>query len=1089
MAIIQESNAVFYHPLDDKRAGFPLAAMKWSGNSTFDTAKVSSGAHPGDGTVMAWTTNTGTGGAAVDFLGSRVIRVKQGNTVPEVSVGVLDATNTTWGADTIATGAPVAVGGSQRIVWVGDDGFILSYKSGSNTNNVIAGTVSGTTVTLGSVANPNSSVNTAEILRVGHGSGFAVILFYFVSPNMFSVVLTRTGTSVSVGAQTATGSATGEIAFTRLPDVDEFIIMYKRSDIQAGLTRVGRIVGTQVFYTSESQFFAGSGGNPDGLNMVGNFGITAPCKHVVVVAYTANGGGLPPGQTLQHKAGMVNYNTFGNVAIGWGTSAGHRNFGNVNGLDVQAIDESSFVSIYSGTGGPNEARTNFGIITGGGAEITFVGEADWIAPVTSVAPTTTWDAIELPEGSRIVVATGGGLTLGGREAPTALAFGQGLADAGEENGIKNGVEGLAVARLADDRFVVAYVKPDDSGHGAVMVVDASGETVTPLTAEKKFLTGNATPPTGARIGLAALDSTRFIVCYRDTNDSNKGKAKVGLLSGTDITFGAASEFSTDSNASGVAALAPDKVVVHYSDVGGSNSQVKAADIGGILGLDIFFAVSGTAVRAGTSGFPQAETLDATRAIVSTDANVRVVTVVGTVITLGAVTTAITGSNGAIVVLAPTSIAVFSSSGDMHAGTVAGSTVTLGPAATYSASTATHTSAVDIGSGNFVVVWRRSTTNTIQTAAGTVSGLSVTLGAIQDLSDDPRAPDWAATARLSPDRVAACYINKWESCRDPSNQVNSAVARVLETDFSVSPHLTVVGGTRLAFAAWLGKAAPAPVTTAPGTTTPPPPPAPGAQEFVTPGTFEFTVPLDVHEVRVAVMGAGGGGSGLNNAGGGGGGFAYHDSLPVTPGQIVQVEVGVGGGGQNGAAAPGGESSFLEVLASGGWGGTSGTTATAPGLGTGGTSNGSGGSGGKSAGPGSGINGGGGGGSGTAAAGGPGSVNSAFQAAPGIWAGTGAVTESGGGGGHGSTTSTGTAGGAGAGNGGNGGAGGNAGGTGGNGVNATTRSSGAGIGGAPDGIAGGGGGGGGYGGGGGGGTTSGFTSLGGWGGDGYVKISWG
>src|SRR5690606_23440185 len=71
----------------------------------------------------------------------------------------------------------------------------------------------------------------------------------------------------------------------------------------------------------------------------------------------------------------------------------------------------------------------------------------------------------------------------------------------------------------------------------------------------------------------------------------------------------------------------------------------------------------------------------------------------------------------------------------------------------------------------------------------------------------------------------------------------------------------------------------------------------------PGTTQtWTVPDCVYEITVEAWGAGGGGGRATSNGrttGGGGGGAYASSvIAVTPGQVINYQIGVGGNGANG-----------------------------------------------------------------------------------------------------------------------------------------------------------------------------------------------
>src|SRR5690606_25492143 len=107
-------------------------------------------------------------------------------------------------------------------------------------------------------------------------------------------------------------------------------------------------------------------------------------------------------------------------------------------------------------------------------------------------------------------------------------------------------------------------------------------------------------------------------------------------------------------------------------------------------------------------------------------------------------------------------------------------------------------------------------------------------------------------------------------------------------------------------------------------------------FSTPGIHTWVVPQGVTAIGIDVWGAGGGGGGTYShvinyssprAGGGGGGAYSYVQLPVTPGEILTIEVGAGGAGGLGSndGAAGGASSVsiastVVVSADGGQGGS-------------------------------------------------------------------------------------------------------------------------------------------------------------------------
>lgn len=89
-------------------------------------------------------------------------------------------------------------------------------------------------------------------------------------------------------------------------------------------------------------------------------------------------------------------------------------------------------------------------------------------------------------------------------------------------------------------------------------------------------------------------------------------------------------------------------------------------------------------------------------------------------------------------------------------------------------------------------------------------------------------------------------------------------------------------------------------------------------FSTNGTYSWTCPTNVTQVKVECWGAGAGGGGGSGSqggeGGGGGEYAAEPTLTVVPGSVYQVQVGQGGAGgnTNNAGNSGGPSIFLDPL---------------------------------------------------------------------------------------------------------------------------------------------------------------------------------
>ena len=80
----------------------------------------------------------------------------------------------------------------------------------------------------------------------------------------------------------------------------------------------------------------------------------------------------------------------------------------------------------------------------------------------------------------------------------------------------------------------------------------------------------------------------MVFVYKDTGDSNKGKAVIGTVSGTDISFGSPVEFNSVNTEYLTAAFdsSNNKVVIAYRDQG--NSSYGTAIVGTVSGTSISF---------------------------------------------------------------------------------------------------------------------------------------------------------------------------------------------------------------------------------------------------------------------------------------------------------------------------------------------------------------------------------------------------------------------------------------------------------------------------------------------------------------------
>jgi len=135
------------------------------------------------------------------------------------------------------------------------------------------------------------------------------------------------------------------------------------------------------------------------------------------------------------------------------------------------------------------------------------------------------------------------------------------------------------------KFVVAYRDDGNGAHGYIVVGTVSGTSIT-------FGTGvpfNAAVTVDMAVAFDPNTAGKLAVAFKDGGNSNYGKAVVGTVSGTTVSFG--SEYAFNSGTTGSISISFDpntsgKFAVTYRDL--SNSGYGTACIGTVSGTAITF---------------------------------------------------------------------------------------------------------------------------------------------------------------------------------------------------------------------------------------------------------------------------------------------------------------------------------------------------------------------------------------------------------------------------------------------------------------------------------------------------------------------
>ena len=170
---------------------------------------------------------------------------------------------------------------------------------------------------------------------------------------------------------------------------------------------------------------------------------------------------------------------------------------------------------------------------------------------------------------------------------------------------------ISVAALDSTHFVVAYQDDGGDDYGCAIVGLVSGTTISSYGAENIFNSAITYD-----ISVAALDSTHFAVSYRDSGNSSYGTAIVGLVSGTTISsYGAENVFnSATTYYTAISKLDSTHFVIVYRDVG--NSDHGTAIIGVTSGTTISSYGAENVFNSAATYYTSVSGLDSTHFVVS-----------------------------------------------------------------------------------------------------------------------------------------------------------------------------------------------------------------------------------------------------------------------------------------------------------------------------------------------------------------------------------------------------------------------------------------------------------------------------------------
>ncbi|MBS61306.1 MAG: hypothetical protein CL606_08410 [Anaerolineaceae bacterium] len=238
----------------------------------------------------------------------------------------------------------------------------------------------------------------------------------------------------------------------------------------------------------------------------------------------------------------------------------------------------------------------------------------------------------------------------------------------------------------NDKVVIAYADNSNSLKGKAIVGTVSGSSISFGTAVE-FESGATDYPRVTFVG-----SGKVVIAYRDDDNNAYGTAVVGTVSGTSISFGTPVVFESAiiNDSSITYDSTNDRVVITYKDQGNNN-----------YGTAIVGTVSGTSISFGTAVVFESAASTTTSAVFDT-------------------------TNDKVVIAYQD--AINSEYGTAIVGTVSGTSISFGTAAVFESATTTVVQAAYVGSGKVVIAYRDYGNSDYGTAVvGTVSGTSISYG--------------------------------------------------------------------------------------------------------------------------------------------------------------------------------------------------------------------------------------------------------------------------------------------------------------------------------------------------------------------------
>ena len=566
-------------------------------------------------------------------------------------------------------------------------------------------------------------------------------------------------------------------------DSSKLVVCYRDSDTNVGAARIGTVSGTDITFGPAATF----------LGTIPSYVSAAALdSSTFVVCYTDNS---------DSYHGTAKIGTVSGTAITFGSEAEFLSADGSIFVSVSALGAASFAVAYGDNSDSSAGAMNIGTVSG--TDIVFGTRVEFLASsssqVSAVALSSSSvavcysDGTDSGHGTAKAAAIPASGSLSG-EYGTAV----GAAAEFEPDDIAASTQGIATVKLSATAFCIVWASFDGTYNCYGRIATVSGSDTTLGGESAAFGSGGA-----EYIAVDALGASAVVAAWKDTGGA--GRAAVGTVSGTNITWGAQQTFHfANLHEVGVAALSSGTIVVAYRDSSASNQGT--AQVGTVSGADITFGSQQT-YEPGYTFSSRVAALDSTRFIVAwrvtdPDGRARIGQVSGTTVTYGAVADFHPGGSPEVLdlaVLGSSSVVVAyrdqsdSDTGKAKAGVTSGLALTWGSAVQYGDGACAFQSASAMDSTHAVIGYvDAGSSNAGEAVVATVSGTSITLG--DSVEVFPTLITSVSAVGLSSSSFALSFRDEADGNKGKSRAAAQAA----------DPYPGVAGATRVAFCGWVKK---------------------------------------------------------------------------------------------------------------------------------------------------------------------------------------------------------------------------------------------------------------------------------------------